>query len=420
MTQYVYQQYQALVTDYELRNESLTDSLTYTQFDTVITNRLFTPDQGGYNNDPEDLQIRVSKDVKFYVGENDAASNVDFSFAFKDDNTKAMINTTRSTLNLSADFVEMNSLIINDNASALKISTNKVLQIHSANKTQFIGKAEFSNEVKMDKNLYIGKSLIFQEESYADSNEQVRIALQYNQTKDTLDIVKQVGNGVNAKKKLMSRLGIGGLVGSDDTSLMNVPYYHSPTVASSTFTNNASVFNATNIWKQLNNTLYYATNTNERVGIGLSNVSSTNIFQVSGKTQINNIEIDAQQISGVNRLISTTVDATDVNVTNDINVTGDTFVKTMTADDINFRNNGYVNNFNGNATTMNFDGKYSWLNTTQGDITLSSFSNNLSFISNIHEVPIQSGGKWRMREAGEELHIEKLNGSTWELKFKFT
>ena len=212
-----------------------------------------------------------------------------------------MINTSRDTLNLTADYVQMNSLTINDNPSALKISTDKVLQLHSANKTQIIGKAEFSNEVKMDKNLYIGQSLIFQQNSYANSNDQVRIALQYNQNKDTLDVVKQVGNGVDASRKLMARLGIGGIVGADST-LANVPYYTSPNVASSQFTVNANVHNAANIWRQLNNNLYYGTNTGERIGIGLSNVTTDNIFQVSGKTQINNVIIDSSGISGINTL----------------------------------------------------------------------------------------------------------------------
>ena len=417
---YVYQHYQNLLTDYEFRNDSYSDSMEYNQFEAIVTNRLFTPDnfEAGVSS-PEDLQVRVSKEVKFFVGSNDDAIDSLHSFSFKDDDSKAMINTTRDTLNLSADYLEMNSLTINDNPGVIKISTDKVLQIHSANKTQFIGKAEFSNEVKMDKNLYIGKSLILQQNSYSDSNDQIRIALQYNQTRDTLDIVKQSGNGINANRKLMARLGIGGFVGTDAT-LENVPYYTSPTVASSPFTVNANVHNATNIWRQNNNNLYYGTNTNERIGIGLSNVLTNNIFQVSGRTQINDVILDSSGVSGIDTLNVTNMNAVNMNVSQDIDVTGSAFLQTVTANNINFRTNGFVNNFDGNATTMKFDGKYNWLDEHQSNITLSSFYDDLGYVANIHEVPIKNGGKWRMKEVGENLLIEKYNGSSWEEKFKFT
>ena len=417
---YVYQHYQNLLTEYELRNDSASDSLEYNHFGTVITNRLFTPDhtEDGISS-PEDLQLRVSKEVKFFVGSNDGASDSLYSFSFKDDDNKAMINTSRDTLNLSADYVQMNSLTINDNPSALKISTDKVLQIHSANKTQIIGKAEFSNEVKMDKNLYIGQSLILQQTSYANSNDQVRIALQYNQSKDTLDVVKQVGNGIDAKRRLMARLGIGGIVGADST-LANVPYYSSPNVASSQFTVNANVHNAANIWRQLNNNLYYGTNTGERIGIGLSAIATDNIFQVSGKTQINDVIIDSSGISGIDTLTVANLNTGNINTTSNLTVDGNSLLQTITANNINFRNNGFVNNFDGNATTMNFDGKFNWLNQEQSNITLSSFDDDLGYVANIHEVPIKSGGKWRMKEVGDDLLIEKYNGSSWEEKFKFT
>ena len=417
---YVYQHYQNLLTEYELRNDSASDSLEYNHFGTVVTNRLFTPDhtEDGIAS-PEDLQLRVSKEVKFFVGSNDGASDSLYSFSFKDDDNKAMINTSRDTLNLSADYVQMNSLTINDNPSALKISTDKVLQLHSANKTQIIGKAEFSNEVKMDKNLYIGQSLILQQTSYANSNDQVRIALQYNQSKDTLDVVKQVGNGIDAKRRLMARLGIGGIVGADST-LANVPYYSSPNVASSQFTVNANVHNAANIWRQLNNNLYYGTNTGERIGIGLSNVLTNNIFQVTGTTQINNVVIDSSGISGIDTLTVANLNTENINTTSNLTVDGNSLLQTITANNINFRNNGFVNNFDGNATTMNFDGKFNWLNQEQSNITLSSFDDDLGYVANIHEVPIKSGGKWRMKEVGDDLLIEKYNGSSWEEKFKFT
>lgn len=422
MTNYVYQHYQNILTEYELRNDSESESIEYNHFGTIVTNRLFTPDhtEDGIAS-PEDLQLRVSKEVKFFVGSNDGATDASYSFSFKDDDNKAMINTSRDTLNLSADYVQMNSLTINDNPSALKISTNKVLQLHSANKTQIIGKAEFSNEVKMEKNLYIGQSLILQQNSYANSNDQVRIALQYNQNKDTLDVVKQVGNGVDASRKLMARLGIGGIVGADST-LANVPYYTSPNVASSQFTVNANVHNATNIWRQNNNTLHYATpdHVGERIGIGLSNVTTDNIFQVSGTTQINNVIIDSSGISGIDSLMVSNLNTVNMNVTSDLTVDGNSLLQTITANNINFRNNGFVNNFDGNATTMKFDGKFDWLDDHQSNIRLTSFYDDLGYVANIHEVPIKDGGKWRMREDGEDLIIEKKIGSSWEEKFKFT
>ena len=421
MTEYIYQHYQNIFTDYDFRNDEQSDSFEYAQFGTVITNRLFTPDhvESGVTS-PEDFQLRVSKEVKFFVGSNDASSNHQYSFSFKDDDDKALINTSRDTLNLSANYVEMNALTINDNPSALKISTDKVLQIHSANKTQIIGKAEFSNEVKMDKNLYIGQSLILQQDSYANSNDQIRIALQYNQSKDTLDIVKQVGNGIDVKRRLMARLGIGGIIGSDST-LANVPYYSSPTVASSQFTVNANVHNALNIWRQFNNNLYYGTNVNERIGIGLSNVDSGTIFQVSGRTKINNVIIDSSSgLSGIDTIGVKNINAENLTTTSNLTINGDSFQQTITANNINFRNNGFVNNFNGNATTMKFDGKYSWLDNYQSNIALTSFYDDLGYIANIHEIPIKSGGKWRMKEDGDDLLIEKHNGSIWEEKFKFT
>lgn len=421
MTEYNYQHYQNLLTDYDFRNDYQSDSLEYTQFGTIVTNRLFTPDhtESGVTS-PEDFQLRVSKEVKFFVGLNDDSSNHQYSFNFRDDNNKALINTSRNTLNLSANYVEMNALTINDNPSALKISTDKVLQIHSANKTQIIGKAEFSNEVKMDKNLYIGQSLILQQNSYANSNVQIRIALQYNQSKDTLDIVKQVGTGIDVRRKLMARLGIGGIIGND-TTLANVPYYSSPKVTSSQFTVNANVHHALNIWRQFNNNLYYGTNGNERIGIGLSNVDSGTIFQVSGRTKINNVIIDSSsEISGIDTIGVKNINAENLTTTNNLTINGDSFQQTITANNINFRNNGFVNNFNGNATTMKFDGKYSWLDNHQSNITLSSFDDDLGYVANIHEIPIKSGGKWRMKEDGDDLLIEKHNGAIWEEKFKFT
>ena len=227
-------------------------------------------------------------------------------------------------------------------------------------------------------------------------------------------------NGSVAKRRLMARLGIGGIVGADST-LANVPYYTSPNVTSSQFTVNANVHNATNIWRQLNNNLYYGTTTGERIGIGLSNIATDNIFQVIGKTQINNVTIDSSGISGIDTLDVTNLNSENINATSNLTVDGSSLLKTVTVDQINFRNNS-VNNFDGKATTMNFDGKFNWLDEHQSNITLSSFYDDLGYVANIHEVPIKSEGKWRMKEVGEDLLIEKYNSvsASWEEKFKFT
>ena len=69
----------------------------------------------------------------------------------------------------------------------------------------------------------------------------MRIALQYNQARDTLDVVKQQGNGVSAKKRLMARLGIGGVMGNSG-DLENIPYYQS-TPASGDYSAETALYN---------------------------------------------------------------------------------------------------------------------------------------------------------------------------------
>ena len=63
MTDYVYNLYQNLLTDYELRNDGQDSSLPYNQFGTVVTNRLFTPDHVEHCQDKQHDEHRKGADV---------------------------------------------------------------------------------------------------------------------------------------------------------------------------------------------------------------------------------------------------------------------------------------------------------------------------------------------------------------------
>lgn len=416
----IHEIYSSLNLGYDYPNESSTTSyFPFTQLDTVVTNRLFTPDNYSSGSAvPEDLQIRVSKDIKFFVGSsNDGAETGAYSLKISETTDTALIDTQRINLNMQADYLNMNSLTINNNAGVVKVSTDKFLQIHSANKIQMIGKTEFSNEVRMDQNIYVGKSLIFFNSNDTNSNDQVRIGLQYNTIKDTLDIVKQIGSGSGAQKKLMARLGQGGLFGSD-TSVQDVPYYISPFLSSPSFTTDAALFDASNIWKQNNSTLYYAVDTNENVGIGTSNV--TKKFEVVGETKINEVLFTTENVvSGIQTLNSSNITTNVIVNAGDATINGKTIVNNIDVGNINFKNNALVSSFDGNLTTLNND-LAPWLQSSQNTIPLSGFSNDSGFISKLQEVVVDT--KWRLKEDGEELRIEKYDSVTglWEEKFKFS
>lgn len=425
----VHQLYSKLDVEYEYPNDSTTEFYPFTQLDTIITNRLFTPDN---NSVPEDLQIRVSKDVKFFVGAtNEGAETEDYSLKISEnDDDTAVINSRRQNLNLSADFLNMNSLIINNNAGAVKAYTDKVLQIESDVKIEMSGKTEFLNEVRMDKNIYVGKSIIFynsddaksaitDEELAALSQTQIRIGLQYNTAKDTLDIVKQIGSGSGIQKKLMARLGQGGLVGSSDPSLQNVPYYEDPSVTNSPYNPSAPVFDAVNIWKQYNKTLYYAAKPgDEKIGIGTSNVSG--IFEVQGDTKINEVLLTTDNnLSGIRSLTATSnISTSNITVSGIANFDGETILSNVELTTINFAKNATVSSFDGNLSSLSND-LAPWLNNDQNEVLSSGFSNDSGFISKLQEVVIDT--KWRFKEDGEELRIEKLKeDGTWEEKFKLS
>ncbi len=418
--------YQGLETSYPFRNDGVQyDHAEYAQFNTLITNRLFTPDHndGTGNADPEDLQIRVSKKLKFFIGSNDAASNLDYSLAISDSPTQTILDTTKENMRLNADFLEMNSLTLHDTNGAAKMSSEKTLQIHSTNKTTFIGNVEFEDEMKAEKNVYIGESLIFQESQYGmESNNQTRIAMQYNQGRDTLDIVKQHGTGVNTKKRLMARLGIGGVMGNT-AELADIPFYSSPPIAGS-YEVNAPVFDASVVWKQHNNTLHFGTSntlgTPETVAIGTSNIESGKIFQVDGETKFNDVVIDdLNNMTGVHILNADTISVSTLQCADGFIIRSNVSLENAALTSINFKNNGAVDAFNGSLSTLHND-LYPWLNTDPSQVNISLFNNDESFIANYDSVPVKKDGKWRFTEDSEDLIIEKYDGSSWVTKFRFT
>lgn len=232
--------YSTIDTAFAFGNEDTQGVTEYAQFNTLVTNKFFTPDN---DTVPEDLQFRVSKDVKFFLGSNDANANTDYSLRMADDeaNDSMILQTARETLSFSAEYISLGGISINETSAVTRLSSEKLLQLHSGVKFQMLGQSEFKNEAKFDKNVYVGQSLIFQQSNYGgDSNNQVRIALQYNQDRDTLDIVKQKGNGAGANKRLMARLGIGGVMGNT-AELDNIPYYQS-TPTSGAYSADAPVY----------------------------------------------------------------------------------------------------------------------------------------------------------------------------------
>lgn len=409
--------YSTIDTAFAFGNEE-TDGVTeYAQFNTIVTNKFYTPDN---DTVPEDLQFRVSKDIKFYLGSNDTSENNAYSMAISDSGSlnSLTLSTMREYMNFSAQYLALGGVTINETAAATRVSTDKLFELHSGNKIQMLGQAEFKNETKFEKNVYVGQSLIFQQSNYGgESNDQVRIAFQYNQGKDTLDIVKQKGNGVNANKRLMARLGLGTVLGNH-SDLDNVPYYQS-TPVSAAYNANAPVFDATNIFKQSGNILYYGTGLNERVGIGSSNVSLDDSLFVSGQSRYNDIIFDdANNITGVNSLAVATGNVGTLNVDTALNIQSNVNfnVSHINVTKINFKDHSDVNEFNGNISSLHWD-KYTWLEDDAADIAVSSFNNDLGLLSNLDSVPVKS--KWRFRESGDDLLVEKYDGSNWVIKFRF-
>ena len=275
-------------------------------FNTVVANKIFTPDNG---EAPEDLQLRVSKKLKFFIGSNDEATNTDYSLAISDDDTKSIISSERSNLSFDAlETMELKSFIIEEpsNQNVAKMTMDKHLLIQSKKHLQFGGDTEFTEDVNIEKNLYVGKSVIFQEAT--QSNNQIRIGMQYNQSMDCLDIIKQQGVGVNTKKKLMARLGKNTVMNANDTDLADIPFFkaNSAALGNVNETSVAPLYPVANTWHVTGDkeTLYYGAVGGENVGIGASNIfGEDSKFQVKGDSKINDIIVDDQNsISGANRI----------------------------------------------------------------------------------------------------------------------
>ena len=445
--------YSNLVTSYDVLTE-----LMPTQIETLVTNRLYTPANAGV---AEDLEIRVSKDVKIFTNAHDDAES-DFTLKIKELGESTVIETTRSTLNLNApDYLNLNDLMINTSAACLKVSTSNVLQIQSSLKTQLVGKVEFTDAVQFGGDLYVGKSLILYNSDFSDASNvgssQMRIGIQYNSNLDTLDFVKQTGN----TKNLMGRFGGGQMLVKDNT-LNALPFYDPGSyVIPIDNSSKASIFEASNIWRQNGQQLYYGTTVGENIAIGTSN--NVHNFEVAGTTQINGIHFDTvNNISGINyinciqensvraiisdkltalhiastniinagalktttlevtaTLTAVTVEANSLSLAGALQVLGTTQAQQIDLTSMNFTNNSDVSAFNGNLSTLSND-IAPWLSVNQAEVRNSMFSNDSEYISNLQDVAVSS--KWRLHEYLENLEIQKFSSSLniWETKFTFT
>lgn len=220
--------YSTIDVEYNFPNEETSSNVEFAQFNSVVGNMIFTPDN---DTEPEDLQFRTSKEVKFFLGSNDVNSNnSNFSIAFMDDDERneLKIRTTRYELDFRNDIIGFSGIKFIDNSNYFRLSSQKMFQVHSGERFEFLNDAEFKDSANFDKNIYIGESLIFQESNFgADSEDQVRIAMQYNQNRDCIDFVKQQGDGSTASLKLLARLGDGSIMGGSarGQELSNIPFY---------------------------------------------------------------------------------------------------------------------------------------------------------------------------------------------------
>jgi hypothetical protein len=122
-------------------------------------------------------------------------------------------------------------------------------------------------------------------------------------------------------------------------------------------------------------------------------------------------------ISGIKNLTADAINTINMVATGTATISGMTTVESIKVANINFKNHASVSSFNGNLSSLSND-LSPWLKNTQNEVHLSGFSNDPGFISKLQEVVIDT--KWRLKEDGEELRIEKYNGATWEEKFKFS
>lgn len=436
--------YEEFETGYLFPNDTIYgNEKTFAQFNTVITNKIFTPDDSTDENlglRPEDLQLRVSKGVKYFLGSNDAASNDRYSLSITDSPETSgivpdatfdatMFNTSKDMMAFSAKNIALKNLVINETLTHLRASTKKILELHSRNHIQTIAPLNAKEEARFDKNIYCGSNLIF--ESFRPSttgglpDQQVRIAMQYNSQMDTLDIVKQQGTGSNVNKRLMARIGQGIATG-DDTSLNPVPYFTPAEASSQPYVTDATVLDAINVFSQNGTTLHYGTGLDEHVAIGTSNAVGDEKLVVEGLSRLNSIRVTPDNdVTGIANLEAASVSVLGLVVHSNLTIGSNVglIMDEPTIGKINFKNNDAVSDFDGNISKLNYD-ENAWLESTKdyatvSEVPLSLFMDDLGSLSNIDKVPIKQ--KWRFSESGENLVVQKLNAQTgeWDVKFTF-
>ena len=463
--------YRNLVASYEE-----IDGLMPTQFDTVITNKLFTPKNTLPEGDEiaQNLQIRVSKDVVFHTGVHDGSDETDYTFKISENEVgdQAFLETKRQKLALfSKSSLELNNLEVTKNTSTVSCTvTDKVLEIGSTVYTEITGPVKFNHQAQFQENLFMksGKSLILSGTS-AESGTNVQIGLQYNSEHDSLDIVKQQGS----KKFLMVRFGGDKPQGLGDTTLKKLPLRDTLTLDGgySYPPSTSSPFTAVNIWRDDTGGVVFGSSNGEHVGIGVETVTSHK-FEVQGNTNINGIimeingnmttvgDINAKEIYGSTSVTTSGIVQGDTGnftstiqankaIVNDIKSTGNIKANTVEANNIEASNvtvtevlttkdikldgklslSSTVNNFTGNLSQLNND-LAPWLDDgyLQTNVRLVDFANNgvnddgsNTFMTNLQERVIHK--RWRFRELDNgDMHLEKLDsdGITWNMKFLFS
>ena len=101
----------------------------FAQFNTVVGNMVFTPD---HEVDPEDLQFRISKEAKFFLGSNDANSNnSNYTLSIQDveNADELQFKSYHNAIQFSAEKLNMKGITVSDYGSSTRISTQKMFQI---------------------------------------------------------------------------------------------------------------------------------------------------------------------------------------------------------------------------------------------------------------------------------------------------
>ena len=115
--------YSTIDVEYNFPNDEASSNVEFAQFNSVVGNMIFTPDN---DTEPEDLQFRTSKEVKFFLGSNDSNSNnSNFSIAFTDDEAKDELNirTTRYELDFKNDIIAFSGIKFIDAVDYFRLSS---------------------------------------------------------------------------------------------------------------------------------------------------------------------------------------------------------------------------------------------------------------------------------------------------------